>query len=143
MAADECPGYGSQIWSIIEANKQNMTVLQTVDAPPWVSASEFRGTMAILQSCLLTLFACIYTAIHLNVPEKKDWLSLLWNKALWVLLALLAPELVLYNAATQFLEAYKFRNKIRDLQASSETVDKEVRPSSYRTRAVIDDADRF
>ncbi|PQE22158.1 hypothetical protein CJF31_00011267 [Rutstroemia sp. NJR-2017a BVV2] len=61
-----------QVWSVIEVNKDNLTALRTLDAPPWVSASQFRGTMSILQSCILTLMASVYTAIHLNVPKKHD-----------------------------------------------------------------------
>jgi hypothetical protein len=107
---------GSQVWSQILSAKNNMTALQTIRAPPWVSASEFRGTIAIVQSCLLTLVACIYTALHLNVPKKKDWRSLLLLKTQWVLAALFAPELVLYHAATQFFQARKLRNRLWDLQ---------------------------
>lgn len=104
-----------------------MTALQTIDAPPWVSAPQFRGTMAILQSCILTLVACIYTAIHLNVPVKVDWLSLLRTKVWWVLIALFAPEIVLFSAASQFRDAWKFRNALRALQNESKTVDKEFK----------------
>ncbi|KAL7952271.1 hypothetical protein V8C34DRAFT_299683 [Trichoderma compactum] len=104
-----------------------MTALQTIDAPLWVSAPQFRRTMAILQSCILTLVACIYTAIHLNVPPKVDWLSLLVTKAWWGLIALFAPEMVLFSAASQFRDACKFRNALRALQDESKTVDKEFK----------------
>jgi hypothetical protein len=110
---------------MIEANADYSTALHVLSAPPWVSA-RVRGTMAILQSCILTLVAWIYTAIHLNVPEKKDWISMLRTKAQWVLLALFAPEIVLYSAAVRFLEAISFRNRLRKLQAKSNTVDKDV-----------------
>ncbi|PQE23332.1 hypothetical protein CJF30_00011210 [Rutstroemia sp. NJR-2017a BBW] len=127
MASTDHFACDSQVWSVIDANKDNLTALRTLDAPPWVSTSRFRGTMSILQSCILTLVASVYTAIHLNVPEKHDWLSLLLTKAQWVLLALLAPEIVLYSAASQFLEAFTFRKRIRELQAQSDTVDKKFK----------------
>jgi hypothetical protein len=126
MSSNNLSACENQVWSVIEANKDNLRALRTLDAPAWVSASRFRGTMSILQSCILTLVASIYTAIHLNVPKKQDWLSVLLTKAQWVLLALLAPEIVLYSAASQFLEAFAFRKRIRELQAQSDTVDKEV-----------------
>jgi hypothetical protein len=58
-----------------------------------------------------------------------DIQSLLWNKTLWVLLALFAPELVVYSAATQFVKTYSFRKRIKELQASSDSADTEVRLS--------------
>jgi len=123
------------LWSEIEINKNNRTALRKLDAPFWVSEPTFRGTMSILQSCFLTLVASIYTAIHLNVPTNRDWLSRLSEKAQWVLLALLFPELVLYSAASQFFDAIKFRKQIRELQAKSDTADKNV-CNYYRASSV-------
>ena len=82
--------------------------------------------MDILQSCLLTLVACIYTALHLNVPEKTAWYQILWSKTQWVALTLFAPEIVLYMAADQLQRAWALRRKLRDLQNRSDTVDKYV-----------------
>ncbi|KAF3074338.1 hypothetical protein CFAM422_003741 [Trichoderma lentiforme] len=127
MATNDASACEGPVWQTISVNKDNMTALQTIDAPPWVSAPQFRGTMAILQSCILTLVACIYTAIHLNVPVKVDWLSLLQTKVWWVLIALFAPEIVLFSAASQFRDAWKFRSAIRALQDESKTVDKEFK----------------
>lgn len=72
------------------------------------------------------IIACIYTAIHLNVPDKTDWFGLLLRKVCWVLLALFAPELVLYTAASQFTTALNLRKELRKLQAESKTVYKSV-----------------
>src|SRR3954468_14912040 len=113
MAANDLSTCEDQVWAIITANKDNLTALQLINAPSWVSASQFRGTMAIIQSCIVTLIACIYTAIHLNVPEKTDWWSLLLTKARWVSLALIAPEIVVLSAARQFLKALRLRNQIK------------------------------
>jgi hypothetical protein len=92
------------------------------------------GTMSIIQSCVLTLVACIYTALHLNVPSKKG----LWNNLLvkirWVLLALLAPEIVLYIAAVQFTQAVKLRdllNELRKKKPGSEDVSQPSIPWGY------------
>lgn len=116
----------NETWDLIQANKDNQTALQTIHAPPWVSAAEFRGTMAILQTCVLTLFACIYTALHLNVPHKTDFLSTLITKAKWVLMALFAPEIVLYMAADQLVQALRLKKELKALQANDNQVDKNV-----------------
>src|ERR1700736_4279874 len=53
-------------------NANNLTALSTLTAPSWVYAPDYSGTSNILYSCLPTLVACIYTAIHLNVPEAHQ-----------------------------------------------------------------------
>ncbi|KAG7287163.1 hypothetical protein NEMBOFW57_006668 [Staphylotrichum longicolle] len=80
--------------------------------------------MAILQTCVLTLFACIYTALHLNVPAKTDFLSTLITKTKWVLMALFAPEIVLYMAADQLVQALRLKRELKTLQANDNQADK-------------------
>lgn len=126
MAESACQ---SGIWAVITENKANKTALESIMAPPWVSAAEFRGTMAILQTCILTLVACIYTALHLNVPKDAGWRSVLWAKTKWAILTLLAPELVLFAAGRQYYEASRLKSELKHLQLSSSTVDKSVNQS--------------
>ena len=54
----------------------------------------------------MTLTACVYTAIHLNIPisHRSKWRQL-GAKLKWVLVALIGPELVLMSAAKQFRTA--------------------------------------
>ncbi len=90
----------------LEQYQNNFTTLNTIPAPPLVSAPSLRGTTSILYSCVVTLFACIYTAIHLNVPQRgSSAFQNLQVKLTWVLMALLAPEIVLYLAISQCSEA--------------------------------------
>jgi len=101
----------------------NLTALNTKTATQWVSDSGIRGTSDILWSCIITLIACIYSAIHLNVPpaHERRW-QLIWRKLKWVGMALFAPEVVLYCALFQFWEAYSLKsnlNSIRRAQGSS------------------------
>src|SRR4051812_33110876 len=58
------------LYAELERIQDNHTALHSTIAPSWVSAPNIRGTSDILYSCLLTLFACIYTALHLNVPPR-------------------------------------------------------------------------
>lgn len=128
--------YGNAAWDTLVNNRNNLTALKTIEAPHWVSAAEFRGTMAILQSCILTIVACVYTALHMNVMESSSstWSQLL-HKARWVTIALLAPELVLAFAAGQLQQALKFRNAMRKLQA--ESTDDHVKTVSSDRRSCI------
>ena len=84
-------------WNVLQANKDNATAMSAITAPPWVREPEFRGTFAILETCLLTLTACVYTALHLNVPSERDrsTAGALWLKARWVIMAVLVPEVIL------------------------------------------------
>lgn len=106
------------IESLISAAAGNRTTLNTQISPAWVSSSAVRGTSDILWSCILTLTACIYTAIHLNIPPGHGgkW-QFLWRKSKWVAIALFAPEIVLYCALAQFLEARKFIKELNRLWA--------------------------
>lgn len=108
-------GTACDIFSQIDAHSENFTALQTISAPPWVSSTNYRGTMDILTSCIFTLLWCVYTAVHLNVlPEGTNgWLANLKMKLLWVTIALLAPDIVLYMASSQFLEALWLKKKLK------------------------------
>jgi hypothetical protein len=76
--------------------------------------------MDILQSCVLTLVACVYTALHLNVPDRRSWSSQLAEKARSVIITVLAPEIALVSAAGQLFQAWKFKNAMIDLQLKSD-----------------------
>jgi hypothetical protein len=93
--------------ALILQHKDNLTALSTIRAPSFVESSDFRGTTDILYSCVVTLVACIYTALHLNVPTKSGLGHALRSKGKWVFIGLIAPELVLYLAIAQFLQARK------------------------------------
>ena len=107
---------------LLSAAQGNRTSLHTEVSPPWVSSSNTRGTSDILCSCLITLTACVYTALHLNVPPANEGtLGFYRRKSKWVATALFAPEIVLYCALTQFLEARKLVNQLNQLWASQQT----------------------
>ncbi|KAL6914087.1 hypothetical protein FSST1_011847 [Fusarium sambucinum] len=98
-----------QPWRIVHCDS-NTT------APAWVDSPNIRGTFDILQSCILTLIACIYTALHLDVPVKTAWHELLRYKLKWTAITLFAPEISLYMAADQLQQAWSLKSKLRTLQ---------------------------
>ena len=65
--------------------------------------------------------------------QTADWLSMLLLEVRWVLLALLAPEIVLFTAANESLEAFTLRKQPRELQNRSEIVNKGVGPRTIMT----------
>jgi len=116
-----------EIWPILKENRDNLTALRTIDVTAWASSPEFRGTISILQSCLLTLVACVYTALHLNVPRKTDWKHILLTKSKWVAITVLAPEVSLFMAAEQLIRARELVKELRALQSKSNIADQKVR----------------
>jgi hypothetical protein len=60
----------------------------------------------IVRSCLVTLFACIWLAIHPNIPAPEDSWGRIAARRVWMmLLALLTPELIVSWAARQLIAA--------------------------------------
>jgi hypothetical protein len=59
----------------------------------WKAEPGTRGTFSILSTCLLTLILCVWTAVHLNIPEYGKAASQIRRKLGWLLISLLAPEL--------------------------------------------------
>ena len=73
----------------------------------WVSEPNVRGTWSILSSCIITICLCVWTAVHLNIPEHHRTKAQLWRKIKWLVLGLVAPEMVAYVAWHQRQEAKK------------------------------------
>ena len=64
----------------------------------WKSSHTTRSTFDILSTCIITMLLCVWTAVHLNVsPLETVWRPRL-RKVGWLVLALLAPEMVAYIA---------------------------------------------
>ncbi|MCJ1431884.1 hypothetical protein MMC27_001240 [Xylographa pallens] len=73
----------------------------------WVTATGGRGTIDILWSCLSTIFICVWTVLHFNVPKpgEKTSSGLVGSKILPALAVLCAPELLVIIALKDLLEA--------------------------------------
>jgi len=88
--------------------------------PSYVPNPGGRGTLNILLSSIITLTLCVYTSIHLNItPEKKYFgIQRVWiDKFYWVLIALVAPEFVLYAAYVQFRNAQELCKELKKLDS--------------------------
>jgi hypothetical protein len=75
------------------------------DTIRWQPEPATRGTFGILLSCLITISLCIWTAVHLNVPEHNGEFRQLFRKGKWLFIGLLALELVLFTAWHQKIRA--------------------------------------
>ena len=68
------------------------------DVVHWKPSSNTRGTFDILTSCIITMLLCVWTAVHLNVSPPEGFWKPKFRKVRWLLLALVAPEMVAYTA---------------------------------------------
>ena len=144
MTADSPPPLPNDpagLYVVAQANQHNITALRSIAAPPWVSSLQMRGTSDILWSCILTIGACVYTALHLNVPRKPGFWNQLLTKLKWVCSALLVPEVLLYLSATQFFEARWLQKQLKalirqrnsDRQTEQGTKDETFLPQEVRS----------
>jgi len=91
----------------------------------WVSAPTTRGTFGLLLSCVLTLFLCLWSSLHPNVPHKDETpVRRSTLKLMYTLLALLAPELIVYTAWCEHSSATTLVKEVNEAL--------EVCPSPYR-----------
>lgn len=138
----------------IRNHRNDTDFLSTAIAPPWVASSNTRGTGDILFSCLLTMAACIYTAIHPRIPSREGWpLRGSLSKTLWqkfgllkekwdmCLESLLAPDMVLITAIRERRLAKTLqrdlKEKVRERSEEGKTNPNEVRVISVHTGLLI------
>lgn len=69
------------------------------DVVGWVAGPTERGTLQLIWSCLITIFACTWTVLHLNVPAYDDKpRTILLRKIKWMVITILFPEFILSKA---------------------------------------------
>jgi len=66
----------------------------------WQPEPTTRGTSTILTTCIITITLCVWTAIHMNIPaaDERQGKIPVWRKIGWLIVALIAPEFVVYTA---------------------------------------------
>ncbi|KAJ7130420.1 hypothetical protein C8R44DRAFT_614232, partial [Mycena epipterygia] len=65
-----------------------------------------RRRFDIIWGCLTTIFASTWVSVHPNVPPPdQSWLALLWRRLRMMLVAIIAPEVMVAFAARQFFAA--------------------------------------
>ncbi|KZP19170.1 hypothetical protein FIBSPDRAFT_744398 [Athelia psychrophila] len=79
-----------------------------------------RSLVGIITSCLATIFACVWVAVHPNVPgPKQSWTSRKIESIKVVVVTLLVPEWVLAWAVRQFLRARVYAKELEAARKGS------------------------
>jgi hypothetical protein len=63
----------------------------------WRDGPDQRGSFEILSSCLITLALCIWTAVHLNIPQRNGFWRHVFRKLGWLMSGMFTPEVVSAN----------------------------------------------
>ncbi|KAJ7104974.1 hypothetical protein C8R44DRAFT_886979 [Mycena epipterygia] len=72
-----------------------------------------RRLFDIIWGCLTTIFACTWVSVHPNLPPpNQGWLALFWRRLKMMLIAILAPELMVGFAVRQFRAARMFSKEL-------------------------------
>jgi len=72
----------------------------------WMEGPKQRGTTGIVTICISTLVICVWSTVHFSVPTKRRTPGHRFStKVLWTLIALLAPEFLLYLAIIEWTDA--------------------------------------
>lgn len=82
-------------------------------SPACIYLANCRTLLSIVQSCLLTIFACVWVAVHRNIPgPRQKWIVVYLECVKVVILTLLVPEWILAWAVRQYLRARKLAKEL-------------------------------
>ncbi|KXN83311.1 hypothetical protein AN958_01593 [Leucoagaricus sp. SymC.cos] len=82
------------------------------DIPECLKQGSYRSTPQIVWTCLATIFACTWVAIHPNLPGPYDsGFQRFRRRTTIAFVAIIAPELIAIRAATQLDSARKIKDE--------------------------------
>src|ERR1700761_957735 len=83
---------------------------------PWPGPNtpNIRSSYEILWSSLVTMFACVYTALHMNIPTLRDSnFARIRRRTKWVFFNFLAPEMIALHALIQYSVCHGWTSSFR------------------------------
>ncbi|KAG2069675.1 hypothetical protein BDR04DRAFT_1156518 [Suillus decipiens] len=100
------------VGAIQAANITNTTTDDSFKAPSFTT----RTIWTIISSSVLTIFACVYSAIHPNIPSPKDRLRHILRRRLGIMITtFMAPEMIVIWAMRQCLSARQVTRQFKDV----------------------------
>ncbi|KAJ7587103.1 hypothetical protein C8J56DRAFT_91584 [Mycena floridula] len=92
---------------------------RSLPEPPTGDTGDNRMLFDIIFGCLATIFACTWVSVHPNVPPPgQGVLERTLRRLLMMLFAVVAPEIVVYFAARQFMFARQFVKEFNTIQSN-------------------------
>ena len=72
-----------------------------------------RGTFGIISLCFSTLIICIWSTLHFNIPIRRYTATRrFFTQVWWMLIALIAPEVLLFLAINERITAGALVKKV-------------------------------
>src|ERR1700722_8635375 len=79
----------------------------------WISEPSGRGTAGLLYTCLITIFLCVWSAMHINIPERNySRTGNFFYKVFFAVFAIIAPEVVFLIAIDNYFFIREALNKL-------------------------------
>ena len=95
----------------------------------FVPSPEGRGTIEVLESCLVTIVLCSWSVLFLNVPAEKDSRFTRFRaQAWWMLFTILFPEMLTGIAAEQWRSASQSVEDFAELEKQWENTSPATSP---------------
>ncbi|KAJ3572089.1 hypothetical protein NP233_g3323 [Leucocoprinus birnbaumii] len=83
--------------------------------PECIQPTRYRTTSEIIWSCIGTIFACTWVAIHPNLPGPYDsGLQLLKRRITIAIVAIMGPEFIVFFASRQWESAKKIKREFNE-----------------------------
>lgn len=87
----------------------------------FTSSPNRRGTLEIVWTCLFTVFICIWSVVHPNIPKPgSPWWHRFLDRFIQLVLAAMAPELILAIAVREWLDARMVASGLRQFESERE-----------------------
>ena len=98
----------------------------SIFASECTSISHCRTIFGIVWSCLATIFACTWVAVHPNVPAPaSEVYEVVFSRIIVTICALLVPEYIVAWAIRQFLVANHIQEDVKKWRADIAEAEKE------------------
>jgi hypothetical protein len=95
----------------------------------WISEPSGRGTASLLYNCLITIFLCVWSAMHTPIPARNySRTGNFFDKVFFAVFAIIAPEVVFLNAINDY---FFIRAALDELPASFSEVRMIYLPSLF------------
>ena len=83
----------------------------------WIREPNQRTTFGIFSFCFSTLIICVWSALHFPIPTTRATATRrVFFRASWMVFALLAPEILLYFAIVERINAGRLLKRVLKLQ---------------------------
>jgi hypothetical protein len=89
------------------------TAMNNATTTGWNSEPQGRGTIGLVWSCLATIFICVWSALHLNLPGiDESNFERMGREAGHVVMGLLAPEWLAFFALGDVEEVRELKHRV-------------------------------